>query len=160
MTALGVLCCFALFVCLFDLACFFLPSSLICICTCTYTYRGVSNDGRLKRAKVGGAQLVHLTHSLWANLLLKQTHWTQPGGQRSQIKPTTHIHVCMHVHVHVHISYTRELYVHMIAAKHCKWVYNKVECEKNSTLNMKLEIYMYMKNHVCSTPHSKKEREK
>ena len=26
MTALGVLCCFALFVCLFDLACFFLSS--------------------------------------------------------------------------------------------------------------------------------------
>ena len=48
----------------------------------------------------------------------------------------------------------------MIAAKHCKWVYNKVECEKNSTLNMKLEIYKYMKNYVCSTPHSKKEREK
>ena len=38
MTALGVLCCFALFVCLTLLASSFLLSSLIKTCTCTYDH--------------------------------------------------------------------------------------------------------------------------
>ena len=36
-TALGALCCFALFVCLFDLSCFFLSSISYLIKTCTRT---------------------------------------------------------------------------------------------------------------------------
>ena len=53
-TALGVLCCFALFVCLFDLASFFLPSHLS-LKTCTYIL-GVGQNVIIIRI------IIHLYH--------------------------------------------------------------------------------------------------
>ena len=60
-TTLGVLCCFALFVCLFDLACFFLSFFLLISHLKTYNYYVLvlmrdEKEGRKKQARTNKQQ--------------------------------------------------------------------------------------------------------
>ena len=113
MTALGVLCCFALFVCLILLASFFLPSHLsfknmYMYSICMY----------LDMPGVGGLEEVFVVR-LQSEGEVGAVHYVPPVAPSRHPLPTLHIYTCyIYTHLHAHTFtlhiYTCYIYTHSI----------------------------------------------